>query len=29
MTNAGKITGRTRPGGRPLFQRLAAAPHIV
>ena len=25
MTNAGKITGRTRPGGRPLFQRLAAA----
>ena len=29
MTNAGKITGRTRPGGRPLFQRLAAAPPIV
>lgn len=29
MTNAGKITGRTRPGGRPLFQCLAAAPHIV
>ncbi len=29
MTNARKITGRTRPGGRPLFQRLAAAPHIV
>ena len=29
MTNAGKITGRTRPSGRPLFQRLAAAPHIV
>lgn len=29
MTNAGKITGRTRPGGRSLFQRLAAAPHIV
>lgn len=29
MTNAGKITGRTSPGGRPLFQRLAAAPHIV
>ena len=29
MTNAGKITGRTRPGGRPLFKRLAAAPHIV
>ena len=29
MTNAGEITGRTRPGGRPLFQRLAAAPHIV
>ena len=29
MTNAGKITGRTRPGGRPLFERLAAAPHIV
>lgn len=29
MTNAGRITGRTRPGGRPLFQRLAAAPHIV
>lgn len=29
MTNAGKITGRIRPGGRPLFQRLAAAPHIV
>ena len=29
MTNAGKITGRTRPGGRPLSQRLAAAPHIV
>ena len=29
MTNTGKITGRTRPGGRPLFQRLAAAPHIV
>lgn len=29
MANAGKITGRTRPGGRPLFQRLAAAPHIV
>lgn len=29
MTNAGKITGRTRPGGRPLFQRLAAVPHIV
>lgn len=29
MTNAGKITGRTRPVGRPLFQRLAAAPHIV
>ena len=29
MTNAGKSTGRTRPGGRPLFQRLAAAPHIV
>ena len=29
MTNAGKITGRTRPGGRPLFQRLASAPHIV
>ena len=29
MTNAGKITGRTRPDGRPLFQRLAAAPHIV
>lgn len=29
MTNAGKITGRTRPGRRPLFQRLAAAPHIV
>lgn len=29
MTNAGKITGRTLPGGRPLFQRLAAAPHIV
>lgn len=29
MTNAGNITGRTRPGGRPLFQRLAAAPHIV
>ena len=29
MTKAGKITGRTRPGGRPLFQRLAAAPHIV
>lgn len=29
MTNAGKITGRTRPGGCPLFQRLAAAPHIV
>ncbi len=29
MTNAGKITGRPRPGGRPLFQRLAAAPHIV
>ena len=29
MTNAGKIPGRPRPGGRPLFQRLAAAPHIV
>lgn len=29
MTNTGKSIGRVRPGGRPLFQRLAAAPHIV
>ena len=29
MTNTEKSIGRVRPGGRPLFQRLAAAPHIV
>lgn len=29
MTNTGKPSGRVRPGGRSLFQRLAAAPHMV
>ena len=29
MTDTGKAVGRVRPGGRPLFQRLAAAPHMV
>lgn len=29
MTNTGKATGHNRPGGVSLFQRLAAAPHMV
>ncbi len=29
MTDTGRTAGRSRPGGRPLFQRLAAAPHMV
>lgn len=29
MTNTGKPSERVRPGGRSLFQRLAAAPHMV
>lgn len=29
MTNTGKAPGHSRPGGVSLFQRLAAAPHMV
>lgn len=29
MTDTGRTAGRSRPGGHPLFQRLAAAPHMV